>query len=182
MMHLYPEIPERPDLTMGGTGNTAWIDIDFLWEREGVCVLLDQPERHSAYTRRIDLARDSLLRSLGLEVARLDRYASARQRRAFSARIRRTVRARRAEQRPCLEPVVAWNLPPRRAPQANVNRRIAWLRGDEGAAPTVPAACRIRDRELVTWDYDPGVGTLELVPIDLFIADEPRGRSARAAS
>ncbi|MCW2922231.1 MAG: hypothetical protein JWL76_2105 [Thermoleophilia bacterium] len=171
-MHQYPEIPDRPDLKMGGNGDSAWIEIDFYWEREGVCLLLDQPERHSPYTRRIDLARDTLLRSFGLDVERVGAREMDERGAFVSSALQARLHDRRAANRRVFSPDLPWTSTlSRHEPLVNVTRTIAWLRGDPDAKALVPEWPCHYDRERLTWDYDPGgADDLGLMPVGYFTA------------
>ena len=143
------DIPERPDLKMGGAGPDRWIEIDFFWEREGVANLLNQPERHTDWTRRVELARDEVLRGLGIVVIRIDRDE-------LDARLLETKRVlmqRRATYRPPYRASDSSGMP-----QINVSRTLAWLAGEPGAPATPPGWPHHFDHGLVTWDRHPVAG------------------------
>jgi hypothetical protein len=152
---MYQDIPDRPDLKMGGDGDEQWIEIDFYWESRGVCLLLDQLERHSRYTRSIDLARDALLRDLGLLVRRTTPEEFDGQTATVLADIDRMLREGRPR-RVFVPEGSSRAQARRREPSVNVTRNVGWLAGRPGV-PAVPESWpRHYDRDRVSWSYDPG--------------------------
>lgn len=159
MYDMHQDIPDRPDLKMGGEGDNQWIEIDFYWEREGVCLLLDQPERHSPYTRRIDLARDAILRELGLAVRRTDRGEFEQHAGRVAGELRRMLSERRTANRRVYNPS-GRSVLRRGEPMVNVTRNVGWLAGRPGIAALPNEWPRHYDRGLVSWNYDPGPDVL----------------------
>lgn len=158
-MYARPEIPDLPDVKQGGVGADRWVELDMYWEAANFCILLDQPERHSPYTRRLDRRRGYLLDRLGIEHVRYsaDQFANPKAVAAVRHRVRgRTRRERRVHAREGL---------PVPAPMMNVTRTLAWLAGDKTALAVPLDWPRHYDRARITWNYDPG----DCDPEDLYV-------------